>query len=74
MVAVIGELVEFVAVNDEMSPVPLEASPILVLVFVQVKVPPVGLLAKLVAETVPLSQTEIFEGTDTVEIGITVIV
>ena len=40
MVEVIGDVVEFVAANEGMSPEPLAASPMAVLLFVQVNVVP----------------------------------
>ena len=74
IIAIISDVPVFAAVNDGVLPVPLEASPILVLVFVQENVPPDGVLVKLVAATVALLQTEIFDGTVTVGVGLTVIV
>ncbi len=74
MVADIGVVPAFVAVNDGILPVPLDANPMAVLEFVQAKVPPPGVLTKFVAVTELLLQTEIFEGTVTLETGITVIV
>jgi len=64
----------FVAVNEAMSPVPLDASPIAVLEFVHENDPPAGVLTKLVAGTEALLQTVIFDGTVTVGVGLTVIV
>jgi len=63
-----------VAVNEAISPVPLEANPIAVLEFVHVKVPPVGILVKVVAGTVPELQIDMFEGTVAVGVGLTVMV
>ena len=63
-----------VAVNEAILPVPLDAKPIATLVFVQLKVPPVGVLVKFVAGTALLLQTEKFDGTLTVGVGLTVIV
>jgi hypothetical protein len=65
-VATIAVVPILVAVNEGISPEPLAAKPIDVLEFVQVKVAPVGVLAKFVAATeIPLT-TEIFVGTVTV--------
>ena len=74
IVAVIFVVPVFVAVNEAMSPDPLAANPIAVLVFVQVNVPPAGTLTKVVAGIVALLQTEIFAGTVTVGVGFTVMV
>ena len=52
MVAVIGELVEFVAVNEGTLPVPLAANPIAVLLFVHVNVVPETGPIRVVAGTV----------------------
>jgi len=72
MVADIGVVPLFVAVNEGTFPDPLAARPMAVLEFVHVQVPPAGILAKLVAETVPLLQTVILAGTITVGVGSTV--
>jgi len=69
IVAVIFPVVVFVAVKAGIFPDPLAANPMDVLELVQVNVPPVGELIKLVAPTVPLLQTVIFEGTVTVGTG-----
>jgi len=69
IVAVIVVVPVFVAVNEAMSPVPLEASPIEVLEFVQENVPPAGVLTKFVAAMVALLQTVISVGTATVGVG-----
>jgi hypothetical protein len=74
MVAVIGAVVVFVAVNAGTFPVPFIPNPILVSEFVQVKLPPEGVLTKFVAATAALLQTVIFAGTVTVGVGFTVIV
>jgi len=74
IIAIISDVPVFAAVNDGILPVPLDASPILLLVFVQENVPPDGVLVKLVAATVPVLQTEIFDGTETVGVGFTVTV
>lgn len=64
----------FVAVNAEMLPMPFAANPIAVFELVHVKVPPAGLLTKLVAATLPLLQITILVGTVTVGKGLTVTV
>jgi hypothetical protein len=74
IVAVIAVVPVFVPVNDAMSPEPLAANPIAVLEFVQAKVPPDGVLEKLVAATTSLLQTEMLAGTVAVEVGFTVMV
>jgi hypothetical protein len=74
MVAVIGAAVVFVAVKPEILPVPLTANPIDVLLLVQVKVPPVGILTKFVVGTGLLLQTSIFTGRVTVGVGFIVMV
>ena len=48
IVAVIGADVAFVAVNDDISPDPLAASPMSVFLFVQVNVVPLTLELKLI--------------------------
>jgi hypothetical protein len=53
---VIGELVVFVAVKLGVLPVPEAANPILASEFVQVKVPPTGLLTYELAGTLSQSQ------------------
>ncbi len=74
IVAVIGSVPVFVAVNDAMFPVPLEAKPIAVFEFDHVYDPPVGTLVKVVAGMEFPLQTVIFAGTETVGVGFTVIV
>lgn len=74
MVEVIVAVVVLVAVNAGTSPVPLAASPIAVLLFVQVYAAPAGLLVKLVPLTASLWHTEMFAGTVTVGVGLTVMV
>jgi hypothetical protein len=69
-----GVIPEFVAVNDEISPEPPATNPIAILEFVQAKVPPVGVVPKVVEETRSLLHTEISNGTLTVGVGFTVIV
>jgi len=59
----------FIAVNEAMSPVPLDTSPMVVLELVHENVPPAGVLTKLVAGTLPLVQTVISAGTATVGVG-----
>lgn len=74
MMAEIGIVIVFVAVNDGMLPVPLAASPIAVLLFVQVNVvPPTG-PDKEVAATLAVLQYVWFATVVTVEVGFTVIV
>ena len=74
MVADIGAAPAFVAMKAAMFPVPEAANPIVVLLFVQVNVPPAGVLAKLVTGTVTPLQTVMFDGTVTVGVGLTVMV
>jgi hypothetical protein len=64
----------FVAVKEEISPVPLAPNPIAVLEFVHAKVPPVGVVPKVVAGIRSLLHTEIFAGTVTVGVGLTVMI
>ena len=55
IVALITELVVFVAVNDEISPLPVAANPMAVLLFVQLKLVPVtGPVSAMVLITSPL--------------------
>ena len=56
IVATLGALVVFVAVNARMSPVPLAANPMLLLLFVHVNVAPVVALVKVAVGTVALLQ------------------
>ena len=74
IVALIDEDIVLVALKPVISPVPEAAKPIAVLLFVQAKVPPVGVLANVVVETKAPLQTTILDGTVTVEVGFTVIV
>jgi len=74
IVADIGIVPVFEALKPGIFPEPLAPIPMAVFEFVQVKVPPVGVLTKLVAETVPLLQIIMFAGTVTVGVGFTVIV
>jgi len=73
IVAEIGALPVFVAVKDGISPDPLEAKPIAVLVLVHVKVPPGGLLAKFVAGTEALLHIVKLAGNTDNGLGLTVI-
>ncbi len=68
------EVPVLMAVNAGIFPDPLEAIPIVALELVQVKVPPVGVLVKLVAATTPVLQTVTLAGTVAVGIGLTVMV
>jgi len=74
MVAVIGFAEVLVALKPVMSPEPLAASPMAVLLLVQVYVAPLVGLIKLVAATDPPLQTVILAGTITVGVGLTVMV
>jgi hypothetical protein len=64
MVAVTGEFPVLMAVKEAISPVPLPAKPILVVLFVQTKVvvPPVLLVPKETREVLALLQTTWLEG------------
>lgn len=73
IVAVTGAVPVFVAGKDAISPKPLAPSPIVVLEFVQVNVPPAGLLVKFVEGATPLLQRFIFAGTLAVGKGCMVI-
>jgi len=57
-----------------MFPVPLAANPIALLEFVQAKVPPAGVLTKLVPGMDPPLQMVMLDGTETVGTGFTVMV
>ena len=74
IVAVTGDDVTFVAVNEAILPVPLAAKPIVASEFVHANVDPATLLVKLIAGTVALLQYELFAGTVTFGVGLTVIV
>ena len=74
IVAVTGNEVLFVPVNEGVFPVPLEASPIDASEFVQEKVAPGVVLVKLEAAIVAPLQTVIFAGTVTLGPGFTVMV
>ena len=74
MVAEIGAEVVLVAVKPGTSPVPFAANPIEVLLFVHVKMPPVGELTKLVGRITSLLHTTLFAGTVTVGVGFIVMV
>lgn len=63
-----------VAVNEEMFPLPLAPNPIEVLVLVQLKLPPAGVLLKVVAPMVVPLQTVELDGTLNVGMGLTVMV
>ena len=72
IVAVIAAVVVLVAVNTGILPVPLATSPIVVLLFVQVYVVPVTVLAKLIAVVAVALQTTRFAGCVTFETGFTI--
>jgi hypothetical protein len=74
MVLVTADAPAFVPVNEGTFPVPFAARPIEGSEFVQLKVPPTGLLVNAEAEIVAPLQTVMFDGTVTVGIGSTVIV
>jgi hypothetical protein len=76
IVALIGEVPALVAVNVAMLPVPFAPRPMAVLLFDQayVVVPPVRLVAKLMAPLAPLLQSTILAGSVTCADGLTVIV
>lgn len=74
IVAVIGALVVFVAVNDGISPVPLAASPIEMLSFVQLKLLPLTLPVKFTVLVVALLHKTWLAGCTTFGVGLTVIV
>jgi hypothetical protein len=69
IVAVIGDVVDFVAVKDGILPVPEAAKPMEASEFVQLNVAPVGLLVNVVALTVLALHTVVSEGTFTVIAG-----
>ena len=73
-VLVIGVLPPLVEVNTGVEPLPLAPRPVPVLSLVQVKVPPGGVLVKVLAGTDTLGQTETGAGTFTVGAGLIVIV
>ena len=62
------------AVNEEIFPLPLAPKPMPVLELVQLKLPPAGVLLKVVAAMVVPLQTVELEGTLKVGIGFTVMV
>ena len=72
MVPEINEPVAFVEVNDGTLPVPLATRPIAVLLLVQAKVAPVGVLAKLVIGTTAPAQIVSLGTAVTVGRGLTV--
>ena len=73
MLAVIGAVVVFVAVNEVIFPVPLAIKPIAVLSLIQSKVAPAVGLEKLEVVVGAASQITILGGTITVGFGFTVI-
>ena len=73
-VAVTGFAVIFVPVNEGVLPVPLDASPIVVLEFVHAKVVPGVVLVNAEAATETPLQTVMFAGTTTTGVGFIVIV
>jgi hypothetical protein len=74
MVPEIEVLPGLVATNEGTPPAPLPARPILVLLLVQVKVAPAGVLVKLAAATVAPEHTEVLAGTTADGLGLTVTV
>ena len=74
IVAVIGVVPGFVAVNAGIFPLPFAPSPMAVLLFVHVNVVPGVVLVKFVAGTVAPTHTTILAGTITLGAGLTVIV
>jgi hypothetical protein len=74
IVPVIGVLPVLVALNDVIFPVPLAASPMAVLVLVQVYVTPVRELLKLIAPVAVPAHNTMFAGTTTSGAGLIVIV
>ena len=74
IVAVTGAVVLFVAVNDGISPDPLAARPMAVLLFVQVNVVPLTGPDKVVEVTLAALQCVWFGTVVTVGVGFTVIV
>ena len=73
IVALMGDVPVLVAEKLPILPVAAAARPIAVLLFIQVKVPPEGILEKITAFTIPPLQTYILDGTVTVGVGLTVI-
>ena len=76
MVATTGEPVELVAIKGEMFPVPLAASPMPVLLFVQayVVLPPVFTVVNVIKDVLEPLQTTWLSGWTTWPNGLTVIV
>ena len=74
IVELIAEVPVLVALKAVMFPVPEAAKPIAVLLFVQAKVPPVGVLEKAVIAIGSPLQITILDGTVTVGVGFTVMV
>ena len=61
-------------VNEGIFPVPLAASPILVLLLLQAKVVPLVSLVNTISAVVPVLQTVWFDGVKAVGIGLTITV
>ena len=74
IVAVIGALVVFVAVNDGISPVPLAASPIEMLSFVQLKLLPLTLPVKFTVLVVALLHKTCFVCCTTYDVELPLVV
>lgn len=74
IVAVIGAVVVLVAVNPGRLPTPFTPNPMVASVFVQEKLPPVGVLTKIGGLTTTLLHTVMFAGSVTVGVGLTVMV
>lgn len=73
IVADIGVVPVFVAVNDAIFPEPPAANPIAVLEFVHAKVAPAGVLIKFVPAIISLLQTVVLAGTVTFGTGLMII-
>ena len=74
IVAVIGALVVFVAVNDGIFPLPLAAKPMEVLLFVQLNPVPLTAPEKFIALVVALLHKDWLAGCTTLGVGLTAIV
>ena len=74
IVAITGALVEFVAVNDGIFPLPLAAKPIEVLLFVQLNPVPLTAPEKFIALVVALLHKDWLAGCTTLGVGLTAIV
>jgi len=74
IIAVIGTVPVFVAVNPGIFPIPLAPNPMAVFELDQANVPPAGILPKVVAAIDPLLHTTISEGTIAIGVGFIVIV